>query len=227
MRVARLVAVLAIGLMLVTTGCGRTVRGAAAPDPHTPGTAITADGFGIIAGKPDAGIQIELYTEPQCVHCANLQGRFGPQLRSLINLGELAITYRPVTVMDRAPGRYSARVSNALFLAATHGTSGPAFQSFVEDVWGHQQPHGPGPTDAELSAMAERTHIDADAVVRIGAGQSALDTDAMSKANTARLQGILHDTPTTPAVYNLNSHRLLNTNQDNWVRRLMASKMTT
>lgn len=227
MRVARLIGALTIGLMLVTTGCGRTVRGAGTADPHTPGTTITADGFGIIAGKPDAGIQIELYTEPQCSHCAHLQGQFGPQLRSLINLGELAITYRPLTVLDRGQRSYSARVSNALFLAAAHGTSGPSFQSFVEDVWGHQQPLSAGPTDGELSAMADHSHVDADAVARIKTGQSALNTDAMSHANEARLQRILHDTPTTPAVYNLNSHRLLNTSGDNWLRRLMASKMTT
>ena len=227
MRVARLIAVLSIGLLLVTTGCGRTVYGAATPDPHTPGTAITADGFGIIAGKPDAGIQIEVYTEPQCSHCAHLQGQFGPQLKTLINLGELAVTYRPVTFLDQGHSTYSARVSNALFLAAGHHTSGPAFQAFVEDVWGHQQPRSAGPTDAELSMMADRSHVDGQAVVRIAAGQSALNTDDMSKANEVRLQHLLHDTPSTPTVYDLNRNRLLDTSRDNWLRKLMASKIAT
>jgi hypothetical protein len=226
MRVARLIAVLAIGLILVTTGCGRTVDGAAAPDPHTPGTAITADGFGIIAGKPDAGIQIEVYSEPQCSHCAHLQGQFGPKLKTLINLGELAVTYRPVTFLDRGQSTYSARVSNALFLAA-HGTSGPAFQAFVEDVWGHQQPHGAGPTDTELSTMADRSRVNSAAVVRIRAGQSALNTAAMSHANEARLQRLLRDIPSTPTVYDLNRNKLLDTSRDNWLRKLMTSKIAT
>lgn len=228
MRPARLVAMLAVCLLLATTGCGsRTVSGTARPDPRTPGTAISSDGFGVIVGKADATVQIELYTEPQCSHCAHLQGRFGPQLRTLINLGDLAVTYRPVTFLDQARSDYSVRVSNALFLAVRGGTSGPAFQSFAQNVWGHQQPFSAGPSNAELSAMAAESHVSTEAVDLIRAGRPALNTADMAHHNEARLQQILRGDPATPAVYDLNRRRLVDITRDDWVSRLMTAKLTT
>ncbi len=115
MRLPRLILVLATVLAL--TGCGRTVSGSALQDPDVPGVSLTADGFGIIAGRPDAPAQIEVYTEPQCTHCAHLQDTDGPEMKGLIALGLLTVTYRPVTFLDTAYG-YSAKVAGAMFLAA-------------------------------------------------------------------------------------------------------------
>lgn len=226
MHVARLGALLAVGMMLVTVGCGRSVPGSAHPDPHAPGTAISSDGFGIIAGDPKAEIQIELYTEPQCSHCAHLQGEYGRQMKSLINLGDLAITYRPVTFFDLDGSTYSARVSNALFLAAER-TSGPAFQTYVAQVWGHQQPLGPGPTDAELAEMAHDSQVDGGAVERIKSGRSAVNTAAMSDANEVRLQRILRGNPATPVVFDLHRNTMIDTSDEDWLTKLMASKIAT
>lgn len=227
MRVGRRGAVLAITLLLAATGCGRMVNGAARTDPHEPGTAITGDGFGIITGRPDAKAQIEVYTEPQCSHCAHLQGQYGPTLRTLINIGDLAVTYRPVTFLDQGQSTYSARVTNALFIAAGHGTSGPAFQSFVEDVWGHQQPYGTGPTDAELSDMAGESHVSGEAVALIKAAQPAVRTDDMTTANVARLQSILRASAATPTVFDLNRNKVVDITKPDWVAKVMSSKMTT
>ena len=227
MRVGRRGAVLAITLLLATTGCGRTVSGAARPDPQAPGTSITSDGFGIVTGRSDAKAQIEVYTEPQCSHCAHLQGQYGPTLRTLINIGDLAVTYRPVTFLDLGPSTYSARVTNAMFVAAAHSTSGPAFQSFVEDVWGHQQPYGTGPTDAELAAMAGESHVSSDAVALIKAARPAVNTDNMTSANVARLQSILKSSAATPTVFDLNLNKVVDITQPDWVAKVMSSKMTT
>ncbi len=100
------------------------------------GTALSKDGYGIVAGDPNARVHIELYTEPQCSHCADLQKDFGDDMARYINLGQLAITYRPLTFLDKKPGGYSDRVSNAMFLAPGPNTSGKAFQRFVQDLWG-------------------------------------------------------------------------------------------
>ena len=106
MRLPRLILVLATALALLTasTGCGRTVTGSALRDPDLPGVTLTADGFGIIAGRPDAPAQIEVYTEPQCTHCAHLQDTDGPEMKSLIALGLLTVIYRPVTFLDTEYG---------------------------------------------------------------------------------------------------------------------------
>ena len=65
MRLPRLILVLATALALLTasTGCGRTVTGSALRDPDLPGVTLTADGFGIIAGRPDAPAQIEVVVQ--------------------------------------------------------------------------------------------------------------------------------------------------------------------
>ncbi|HTY28686.1 MAG TPA: thioredoxin domain-containing protein, partial [Mycobacterium sp.] len=111
----RYLSVLMLSLLLLT-GCSRAVAGVAQLDPNGPAAERSKDGFGIIAGDPKAPIQIELYTEPQCSHCADLQKDYGDQMAKYMNLGQLAVTYRPLTFLDDKPGGYSDHVANALFL---------------------------------------------------------------------------------------------------------------
>ena len=109
-------AVLAV-LMMALTGCARVVAGTAQPDQHPAGIALSTDGFGIVVGFPDAPVQLELFTEPQCDHCAHFQATFGEDIRSEIQSGRLAVTYRLLTFFDDSDTGYSHTVSNALFLA--------------------------------------------------------------------------------------------------------------
>jgi len=227
MRRVRLGALLAVGLMLVVTGCGRVVNGTAGADPYTPGTAITADGYGITAGDPAAPIHIELYIEPHCVPCTQLEGQSGPQLQNLIERGELAVTYRPLTFADQSSGGFPARIMNALFIAAGYGTSGSAFQAFVANIWGHEDPSGPGPTDAELAAMADSSHVGPGAVTRIESGRTVLNADDMAAENAHRLQQVMPNLASTPAVYDLYLDKLVDTNRNDWLTKLMSSKVTT
>jgi protein-disulfide isomerase len=216
------VLVLLVGL-LVAVGCGRQVAGTAQPDPHAPGTTVTEDGYGIIAVDPQAPVQIEIYTEPQCSHCADLQRDFGRQIASYINLGQLAVTYRPMTFLDRVAGGYSARVSNAMFLAAGPDTTGPAFQAFVEDLWSHQDPSGDGPSSAEIADMARDSGVGAAAVDKIAADDTALDVKAMDDANFGYLFEIDPVDTGTPTVYDLTTGEKLDIYDDNWLARVMAS----
>ena len=71
-----------VGLLLAAVGCTKQVAGTALPDPTKPPLALSDDGYGIVAGFDDAPAQIEIYTEPQCSHCADLQADFGDQLRT-------------------------------------------------------------------------------------------------------------------------------------------------
>ncbi len=223
MRVARvLVAALMVALLTLTAGCTRQVRGSALPDPRTPGTAVTDDGFGIIVGDPAAPVHIELFTEPQCSHCADLQADFGKAIGSYLSLGLLALTYRPVVFLDTATNDHSARVSNALFLAAGPDTSAAVFQTFVEDLWAH---HGvdDGPTDAEIADMATKSGI-ADATVdRIESGDKALDVQEMSDTNFGYLLDVDPVNPGTPTVYDLDNNDKIDIYNDNWLSKLMSA----
>jgi len=227
MRLPRLIPVLANALvvLLVFTGCGRTVTGSAQRDPDLPGVSITADGFGIIAGRPDAPAQIEVYTEPQCTHCAHLQDTDGPEMKSLIALGLLTVTYRPVTFLDTEHG-YSAKVANAMFLAAAHGTSAPALQAYVATLWGHQNPGGSAPSDSQLAGWAADSGVSAESVASIQAGERAVDVDEMTLTNEGRLQEIRDGDAGTPTVYDLAGNTVVDIQEAGWLAKLTGGRQT-
>lgn len=214
--------VILVALMVLITGCSRAVAGVAQVDPRGPATELTKDGFGILAGDPNAPVQIELYTEPQCSHCADLQRDFGDQMARYMNMGRLAVTYRPLTFLDSRPGGHSDRVSNALFLAAGPQTSAKAFQAFVEDLWDHQDSGGNGPSDDEMADMARASGVAAGAVDAIKGGKPALDLKDMADTNFEYLYEVDPIRTGTPTVYDLKTDEPVDIYDNNWLSRLMS-----
>lgn len=220
---AAMLAVLALSAVGSTAGCARLVDGTAQANGNKPGSEITEDGWGIQIGYPDAPAQIELFTEPQCPACAHLQHEFGDALAGAVSQGQLAVTYRPLTFLDMSITDYSARVANAMFLAAGPETTGAAFQAFVQDLWGQQQPEGsPGPTDDAIAAMASESGVGADQVQKITAGEQAVDSDELNDANA----GLLGETTYsigTPTVYDLIGDQVIDTSDPEWLKKLLAT----
>ena len=83
MRISRAAVAMTAALLITAVGCSKQVTGTAMQDPTQPPLALSDDGSGIVAGYPDAPVQIELYTEPQCSHCAELQDGFGVEIGPL------------------------------------------------------------------------------------------------------------------------------------------------
>ena len=137
MRFSRAAVVLVLAV-LVVVGCTKQVAGTAQRDPAQPPVTVSDDGFGVVAGFDDAPARIEIFTEPQCTHCADLQADFGDQLAYYIGIGALKVTYRPLIFLDEQDDGHSARVSNALFLAADGDATGTQLQRFVEELWLNQ-----------------------------------------------------------------------------------------
>src|SRR3954468_9545517 len=157
MRVPRAMGMITIALLLAAVGCTKQVTGTAASDSNKPPLSISKDGYGIVAGFANAPKKIEIYTEPQCNHCADLQKDFGDQLAYYVAVGQLEVTYRPMTFLDDNTGGYSGQVSNALFLAADEPpATGTQFQRFVEHLWENQRPGGKPPTKDELHKYATK-----------------------------------------------------------------------
>ncbi|MGE2714250.1 DsbA family protein [Mycolicibacterium litorale] len=209
-------------LLLVTVGCTREITGTARLDPNQPRTAITDDGYGIRVGDPEAAVQIEVFTEPQCPHCATLQTDYGREMASYVSLGQLAVTYRPVTFLDQ-DGDHSARVSNAMFAAADAAPRAVAFQAFVEELWAHQQPGGRGPSDVEMADMAQQSGIPAPGVEVISRGGEAVDTGDMSDLNIELLAQLNSYQVATPTVYDLNNNEVLDIYDENWLSKLIST----
>ncbi|MDT5066719.1 MAG: hypothetical protein QOK02_2874 [Mycobacterium sp.] len=230
MRVLRTVLAVVFSLVLMITGCSRQITGAAQVDPNQPMASITKDGFGILAGSEEAPVQVELYTEPQCSHCADLQADFGERMAYYIGIGALAVTYRPVTFLDQVPDGYSAHVAKAMFAAAapggaegTDGTPARAFQHFVQDLWGHQDIGGPAPTNDAMADMAKESGIPAAAVDAIARGASDVDAKDMSDTNMEFLFEIDQVNTGTPTIYDLKKDQKVDIYDNDWLSKLMAS----
>ena len=225
MRIFRVASVLAIAVALALAGCTTQVSGTAQRDPAQPALVVSEDGFGITAGFDDAPTHIEIFTEPQCSHCADLQTDFGDQFAYYISVGALKITYRPLTFLDSGSGGYSANVSNALFNAADGDATGTQFQRFVQELYGHQQrtKGGPGPTDDEMAAMAKSAGMPDTVADRIADGGSAIDVTEMEEANFGYLYGIDMIDTGTPTVYDPQNDQKIDIYDNDWLTKLMQA----
>ena len=223
MRIYRAVGVVLLAVLLAVVGCTKQVAGTALRDPAQPPLTVSEDGFGIVAGFDDAPVRIEIFTEPQCNHCADLQADFGDQLAYYIGTGQLNVTYRPMIFLDDAEDGHSARVSNALFLAADGDVTGTQFQRFVEELWYNQEPGGTGPSDDEVADMARAVGMPEDAVKRIAGGGSAVNVAEMDVANFDYLYQIDPLATGTPTVFDLVGDQKLDIFDDNWLTKLIQS----
>jgi hypothetical protein len=143
MRWLRVAAV--VGVMLVGAGCANAVDGVAVAPPGTHPTAnvtLADDGFGIQLGRSAAQVALEIYVEPQCPHCARFMMFDGGEIADYVDSGDLQVTYRPVTFLDKSATGYSHRVSNALFLAAAPDAdlSAAEMQNFINELYWQADP---------------------------------------------------------------------------------------
>jgi hypothetical protein len=229
MRLSQAIAAAALSLLLTVTGCTSEVSGTAKRDPVTAPLAVTKDKYGIAAGFDDAPVRLEIYTEPQCSHCADLQADFGDQIRYYIGTGQLQVTYRPLTFLDQGSSDYSARVSNALFLAAgtdsagdgSQRTTGTQFQKFVERLWSHQQPGGQGPSDDEIADFARDAGIPARRVDDIRHAKTGIDVGELQDINFEFLTEVSDGNAGTPTVYDIDRDKKIDIYDNDWLSKLV------
>jgi protein-disulfide isomerase len=184
----------------------------------------TPDGNGVLVGSGWPGAapaQLEIFCDPQCPYCAELESTYGDRLADDLASGRLAVTYRWLTFLDgRHHNDVSARVSNALFVAADPTTSPTTYQAFVQDLYRHQSSGGPGNND--IAAMARESGLPDLVADRIAAGDFAVDTAALNDANRARLNEVNPETPGTPTVYDLRANRLVDIQGTGWLDALSS-----
>jgi hypothetical protein len=207
-------------LLAVTTLWSVTfVTGTAYADvPRTP------DGNGVIVASGWSGaapVQLEIFCDPQCPYCAQLESTYGDRFAGDLASGRLAVTYRWLTFLDaKHHNDVSARISNALFLAADPTTSATAYQALVQDLYRHQSPDGPNNSD--IAAMARESGVAAVVADRIAAGDYAVDAAALNEANLARLDEVDPANPGTPTVYDLKTNRVVDIQDPGWLDALSS-----
>jgi protein-disulfide isomerase len=184
----------------------------------------TADGNGVMVGSGwpvQAAAQLEIFCDPQCPYCAELESTYGDRIAADLAGGRLAITYRWLTFLDdKHHNDVSARVGNALFLAADPTTSATAYQAFVQDLYRHQS--ADGPNNGDVAAMARESGITDQLADRIAAGDRVVDTAAINDANRARLRQVNPENPSTPTVYDLKADKLVDLQDPAWLDALSS-----
>jgi hypothetical protein len=181
----------------------------------------TLDGDGVLVGSWLAPVQLAIFCEPQCPHCAEFESTDGDRLAAALAGGRLAITYRWMTFLDgRHHNEVSARLTNALFVAADPASSPTAYQGFVQDLYRHQSADGPS-SDA-VAAMARESGLPDVVADRIAAGDGAVEAAAVNDANKARLKEANPDHPGTPTIYNLNTKSVVDTQDPGWLDALAS-----
>jgi Thioredoxin len=196
---------------------------------HGTGTAYgdvprTPDGNGVMieSGWPGtAPVQLEIFCDPQCPYCAELESTYGDRVAGDMASGRLAVTYRWLTFLDdRHHNDVSARISNALFVAADPTTSPTAYQAFVQDLYRHQS--SGGPSNSDIAAMARESGMPEWVTDRIATGDYAVDTAALNDATRARLDEVNPENPGTPTVYDLKANRLVDIQDPDWLNALSS-----
>jgi protein-disulfide isomerase len=181
----------------------------------------TGDDYGVLVGSAAAPVQLEIFCEPQCPHCAELESTYGDPIATGLASGRLAVTYRWLTFLDdKHHNDVSARISNALFSAADPTTPAMAYQALVQDLYRHQSPDGPNNDD--IAAMARESGVPEVVADRIAAGNHAVDAAALNDANRARLNEENPQDPGTPTIYNLNTKSVVDLQDPGWLDELIS-----
>ena len=181
----------------------------------------TGDDYGLLVGSAAAPVQLEIFCEPQCPHCAELESTYGDPIATGLASGRLAVTYRWLTFLDdKHHNDVSARISNALSLAADSTTPAMAYQALVQDLYRHQSPDGPNNDD--IAAMARESGVPEVVADRIAAGNHAVDAAALNDANRARLNEENPQNPGTPTIYNLNTKSVVDLQDAGWLDELIS-----
>jgi protein-disulfide isomerase len=125
-RERRVLAVLAIGLVVVIVGGGIALqawRSHRAPAAGVPSSSLSAtpqpieNGKPILLGKADAPVKTTLYEDFHCPHCAEFEDEFASTLAAEQSSGTAAIELYPMSFIDQG----SATAANAMACAAENG----------------------------------------------------------------------------------------------------------
>jgi protein-disulfide isomerase len=127
-----------VGLVLVTgIGIGVQAARASTGAGPTPQSVTVADG--ITVGRSSARVTLDVYEDPQCPVCKQLETESGPAIAAWVRDGTVKVHYHVIAFLDSASTtRYSSRAANALYCAADAGV----FPAYHELLFANQPAEG-------------------------------------------------------------------------------------
>lgn len=211
--VALVVVVAIVGaLYFWNRGSSESVRNDGYGSAHDPAVTVALDSDGaIVLGKPNVAKTVEIFEDPLCPACGNLEKINGQELAQQVDLGKISVRYRLVNFLDRNSKSkdYSTRAVAANECVAQAG-DGPIYAKFHTLLFTTQQP-SEGGTDhdnKELADIAKQAGAGDDVAKCITSGERADSARAHAEAAAKGLEA-------TPTV--LVDGKKIDRSNQNWV----------
>lgn len=151
-----IVAVIVVGLVMYSknsavqgSGYGASTKSVATMD--------SAGAITVSNGSPD--LKLDVYEDPLCPICADLEHQYGEQMAKAVDAGELSLTYKMVDFLNEASNSkdYSTRALAALMaVAKVDGAKPGVWMSFHTALYdAKNQPKENGSTDLSNADLAD------------------------------------------------------------------------
>ena len=141
-------------VLVVVVGVGALVQsGRSSVDEASTAPGDIVDGA-FVTGTTSAPVTVSIYYDYLCPACRSFEQAQGEWLSGLRDAGEVAVEYRPISILDRySSTAYSTRSANAA--ACVADSSPEAFQAFHDEMFVVQPPEGgEGLPDGQLVRIA-------------------------------------------------------------------------
>ncbi|WP_327120751.1 thioredoxin domain-containing protein [Nocardia sp. NBC_01730] len=172
----------------------------------------------ILLGRPDAKKTIDIFEDPLCPGCGNLEHIYGQEIAQQIDEGELKVRYRLVNFLDaRSRSKdYSTRAVAANQCVA-EGGSGPVYSKFHMELFTTKRPSEGGAdlTNEELAAIARDAGAVESVLRCVSTGAEVDSARTTAKAQTDALGAALGGSAATPAVFDGTTK--VDVNNEDWV----------
>ena len=104
--------------------------------PETPDD--TAVPPGVEASGDDEPVQVVIFQDFECVHCADFEAENADALEEAVTAGDIVLEYRNLNFLDRStPTQYSSRAAAAAYEVGNQA-SAEQYLAFVEEIFTHQ-----------------------------------------------------------------------------------------
>lgn len=165
---------------------------------------VTMEDAGVVRlGLPDVTNTIDVFEDPMCPYCAQLEQKHGQEVAQAVDEGKFAVRYHILNFLNRlsASGDYSTRAVAASQCVAQSGNA-VAYSTFHGELFSpDNQPAENGKSDlsnADLAKIAKDAGADDKAVDCISSGERT--QQAAADAETGRAALAASGATGTPAV---------------------------
>ncbi|MEX5306327.1 thioredoxin domain-containing protein [Kocuria sp. CPCC 205258] len=121
--------------------------------PETPDDSAVPPG--VEASGDGEPVQVVIFQDFECVHCADFEAENADALEEAVTSGDIVLEYRNLNFLDRStPTQYSSRAAAAAYEVGNQA-SAEQYLAFVEEVFSHQ---GTGGLDDEQLVEIASAH---------------------------------------------------------------------